>query len=848
MTLPGALPILWRTGLRDLLRHPWQAALSILGIALGVAVVVAVDIANDSAERAFELSIERIAGRATHQIVAASGHLPDRTFAELGDALAGLDAAPVIEATVRIGSATFTLLGTDPLALPRFDPAGTMSLDLSVAGLMTEPGALLLAASDAERLGLAVGDALEIGINGETRAGRLAGTAAPNPDSSGLGLQGLALADIAAAQEITGRLGWIDRIDLAIEPETVAALAARLPPGLRLVPASSRSDSMRQMTRAFRVNLMAMGLLALLVGAFIVYNTMTFAVLRRRQLLGSLRTLGCTRQELFRLVLVEALILSLIGSALGLALGILTGSGLVHLVTRTISDLYFAVTVASLHLSPLTLAKGAGLGVLVTLLAALGPAWEAAHAEPRDLLRAGSLERRGRRWVVVLAGAGAVLLTLGWGLAQLPSRSMGLGFLSLFVVILGFSLCVPALLQVMAKGVAGLAAGRPGAALPLLLAARGVETSITRTGLAAAALTVAVASSVGVGIMIDSFRASLVTWLETTLQSDIYVSAPNESGDRPGGGLPPGLADRIAGLPGVAEISSGRHTQVAARDGEVGLLALESSSRSPRGFRLEGEVPEDLWEGFDRGDLLLASEPFVYHRRLAAGDRISLFTPRGWREFTLGAVFRDYGSDRGMLVMALGTYRELWDDARVTTLGVVADQGADAGALAAAVREEVEASGETLLVTANREIRTQSLEIFDRTFAVTHVLRLLAIGVAFVGVLSALLALQLQQGRDHAILRATGMTARELARLVLFQTSLIGLAAGVLAMPLGTLLGALLIRVVNLRSFGWSMDLHLPWEALAMGVLIAWLAALLAGVYPALAAARAHPARALRSE
>jgi putative ABC transport system permease protein len=848
VTPAATLPILWRTGLRDLMRHPWQGALSILGIALGVAVVVAVDIANDSAQRAFELSIERISGRATHQIIAASGRLPDRTFTEMAGVLADVDAAPVIEATLRIGPATLTLLGTDPLALPRFNPGGAVSVDLAVTDLMTEPGALVLAPSDAERLGLELGDALAIEVNGETRVGRLAGTAAPAPDSAGPGLDGLALADIAAAQEITGRVGWIDRIDLAVDPETAAAIASRLPPGLRLVTASSRSESMRQMTRAFRVNLMAMGLLALLVGAFIVYNTMTFAVLRRRQLLGSLRTLGCTREELFRLVLVEALVLALIGSALGIALGILTGSGLVHLVTRTISDLYFAVTVSGLHLSPLTLSKGIGLGLFVTLLAALGPALEASRAQPRDLLRTGSLERKGHRWVLLLAGAGAGLLVLGWGLAQVPSRSMGLGFVALFLVILGFSLCVPGLLRTIAAAVARLAAGRRPRSLPLLLAARGVETSITRTGLAAAALTVAVASSVGVGIMIESFRSSLVAWLETTLQSDIYISAPNDSSDRPGGGLPPGLAERIAALPGIAALSQGRQARVSARDGEVNLLALHSSSQSRRGFRLEGRVPSDLWERFDRGQVVLASEPFVYHRGLAVGDRISLFTSAGWHDFTLGAVFRDYGSDRGTLVIDGDTYRTLWGDPTVSTLGIVIEPGADPTEVRSAVRDQVEASGETLLVTASGEIRTQSLEIFDRTFAVTHVLRLLAIGVAFVGVLSALLALQLQQGRDHAVLRATGMTSRELAHQVLAQTSLIGLTAGLLAIPLGTMLGALLIRVVNLRSFGWSMDLHLPWDTLAIGVAVAWLAALLAGVYPALAAARAHPARALRAE
>ncbi len=311
------------------------------------------------------------------------------------------------------------------------------------------------------------------------------------------------------------------------------------------------------MTQAFRTNLTAMSLLAVLVGGFIVYNTMTFAVLRRRTLLGSLRTMGCTRRQLFALVLAEALILALVGSLLGVALGIVTGWGLVQLVTLTINDIYFAVTVAALHLSLGSLAAGIALGLLVTLAAALGPAIEAARSQPRDLLRQSSLERRGHRWVLRLGASGLVLLALGWGLAEVPSRSMGLGFLSLLLVVVGFSLCVPALLRALAESIAALAAAnreRAGA-MPVLLAARGIGASITRTGIAAAALTVAVAATVGVGIMIESFRDSLIRWLETTLQSDIYVSAPNETGGRPGGQLPEGLAARLAALPGVAEVS-----------------------------------------------------------------------------------------------------------------------------------------------------------------------------------------------------------------------------------------------------------------------------------------------------
>ena len=844
------IPILWRASLRDLTRHRWQTALSILGIALGVGVVIAVDIANESARRSFELSVERVAGRATHHIESATGRISDAQFARLAPHLAALDASPVIEATVRIGPGTFTLLGLDPLAASRLNPIGGDAEGSSLGGLMADPGALLLARRDAERLGARPGDPLRLSADGVERPAHLAGVLSDHGGGTAAEMAGLALADIATAQELTGRVGWIDRVDLALSPGQEQGLAGQLPAGLRLTPAAQRSESLRQMTRAFRTNLTAMSLLALLVGGFIVYNTMTFAVLRRRALLGSLRTLGCTRRQLFALVLSEAMILALVGSLIGVALGIVTGWGLVQLVIRTINDIYFALTVGALQLPPGSLVAGIALGLLVTLVAALGPATEAARSQPRDLLRPGSLERRGHRWVLALGAAGVALLALGWGLAEVPSRSMGVGFLSLLLVVVGYSLCVPALLRVVAAAIAGVAAANRdwAGAMPVLLAARGIGASITRTGIAVAALTVAVAATVGVGIMIESFRDSLIQWLETTLQSDIYVSTPNETGGRPAGRLPGGLPARLAALPGVAEVSQGRRVQITAATGSVALLALQPSAASRRGFRFDGETSPDLWPGFDSGELILASEPFAYHHQVAVGDRVGLFTARGWQDFGVGGIFRDYGSDSGMLVMARPAYAALWDDPSVTTVGLVLAPGADPDELHGRVLALTEAGDDPLLVSRNREIREQSLAIFDRTFAVTRVLRWLAVGVAFVGVLSALMALQLELRRDHAVMRATGLTRRELTLLVLIQTSILGLAAGLFAVPLGTLLGDLLIQVVNVRSFGWTMDLRVPSGTLFGGLLLAWSAALLAGLYPALRAARVAPAEALRSE
>jgi putative ABC transport system permease protein len=573
---------------------------------------------------------------------------------------------------------------------------------------------------------------------------------------------------------------------------------------------------------------------------------MTFAVLRRRPVLGTLRLLGVTRGELFGRVLAESLLLGLVGSLLGVALGVAVGSGLVRLVTRTINDLYFVLTVTSFQVSPALLAKGLLLGLATTALAAAVPALEAARVEPQAARRRSTLERRHHRRVPWLAAAGALLFLAGGALALAPGRGLGTAFAALFVLILGFRLLVPLLVLLLSRALLPLASrlfGNVGR-----LALRAIDAGLSRTGVAIAALCVAVAATVGVGIMVESFRDTVERWLGQTLRADLYVSAAGTVSSRTGGVLPAGVAERLRALPGVHGLSQGRSVQADSPAGPVLMLALELGPDSHRGFDLKGGAADDLWVRFAAGEVVLASEPYAWHRRVGTGDAVTLHTAEGPREFRIGGVFRDYGTDRGMLVIDRGAYGRFWRDPAVSTVGVFLDDPARLDDALTSVRDALADLDRPVLVRANRQIREQSLAIFDRTFAITGVLRLLAVGVAFIGVLSALLALQLERARDHAVLRALGVTPGQMVGLGALETGSMGLFAGLLALPLGWVLAELLIHVVNVRSFGWSMDSLLPPGVLADAVLLAVAAAVLAGAYPALRMARVQPAAALREE
>jgi putative ABC transport system permease protein len=379
------------------------------------------------------------------------------------------------------------------------------------------------------------------------------------------------------------------------------------------------------------------------------------------------------------------------------------------------------------------------------------------------------------------------------------------------------------------------------------MAARGVAASLSRTGVAVAALMVALSVTVGVSVMVRSFRAAVEDWLGETLRADVYVTAAPLVAARNEARLPRALSDRLRALPGVAAVGTARGVTVPGTDGAVFLTALELPPASrPLGRLLAGDE-RAARRAFAEGEAVFVSEPFSYKRGVGVGQTLTLATRAGPRPFVVAAVFRDYGSDAGTVLMSRRTYDRHFDDPYISSVGLYAVPGADVDELVARVRAAAGA-GETLLVRSNRALRQVTLEVFDRTFEVTAVLRLLALVVAAFGVMSALMALELERTRELGVLRALGFTGGQVAAVVSIETGLLGLLAGLLAVPVGSALAAVLVFVINRRSFGWTMDLALGFPALALAPLLGLVAGLAGGLYPARLMARASPAEALRDE
>lgn len=858
--------VLLASAARHARNRPGGALLAVLGVALGVAVVLGIDLANAASLRAMELSVERAAGRATHAVV-GSPHVGEDRLARLRVDLGLRAAAPVVEADVALARAdgpamgagaaaprtVLRLLGIDPFCEAPFRPylaSGESGFAVDLDRFLGTPGAVLLGADTAARLGVAVGGELDLRVGPERRTVELVGVLEPRDGFDAELLSGLVLCDVATAQELLGLEGRLTRIDLLLAASAAgeaqrAAIEALLGPGERVEATGARVGTLARLTRGFRLNLQALALLALVVGGFLVFNALSFAVVERREELGLLRTLGATRGQVSRAVLAETAILAALGVALGLALGLALGAGLVHLVLRTINDLYFSLAVEGSVLAGASLAKAAALGAGTSLVAVLAPLREAVSTPPHRARqrstfaeRAHARARRGQ-WL------GLALLALGAAVVASAGRSLAASYAGLFAGLVGAALIAPRAaegLLALAEGPLARAFGGAGR-----LAARGARRALSRTSVAIAALSVALAASLGVAVLVTSFRDTVVTWLDAALVGDIFVTAPSLTATRTTGTIAPALADRLAATPGVVGMQRFRGEELDTSVGRTLVIGAGiGAERFGRYLFASGSAA--TWPEFAAGRVCVVTEPLAYHRELAVGDVIEFASPAGTAALPIGAVIRDYASDAGVALVHLDTLAALIGDPAPSSLSLTLAPDASVDGVLAALRERL-APTEALQLRSNRGLRAETLAIFDRTFAVTGVLRALTILVALVGVFSALSALGLDARRELATLRAVGMTPGQLARALAGQNALLGLAAGLYSLPLGYALAWCMVAVINRQAFGWTLLEFAPApSAAATAVFGSALVAVLAGAWPARRVARTSVVEALRDE
>lgn len=821
-------------------QHPWQSWLSFLGIMLGVMMVVAIDLASNSADRAFALAVDSVNGSITHQIIGGDNGVPESVYTRLRTELGFRKSAPNISGTIQINDEDFTLLGLDSISEQSLQ---RQRAGFESTGLMFDPALLnatssnpvLMSQSAAADAGFSVGDSLQA-ISGANQIGLAPNTVSIQlfntlPSSDPIATEGILYADISVAQNILQKTGFIDSIDLILDSEQVLSMQAWLPVGLSLVDTATRNDTLDQMTSAFHVNLLAMSLLSLLVAALLIYNTVTLSVLRREKTLGIFRAQGVSRMQVCRLVLSEAALYGTIASAFGVVLGYWLGTVLLNFVTAAIPDLNYRLNVTSFLVEPTSLIIGFLLGLGITMISAAVPAWRASLAQPITLQQRAEHNYSWRHYLPMLSYAGLAMMILGFILLQTSQQGLVIGFVALTFIISGFCFVIPFTMSVVLKIL--LSFFSTSLKLPARMALRNIQNGLNRTGMAVAALTLAISVTIGVGIMVDSFRNTVIIWLDQSFAGDIEITGANIDSD---------LQSLIENIPGVSSVSATINTQVETNIGQVRLNVSDKDADDR--YYLKQISEQDLTR-FNNGEGILLSEPLAWLYEVDIGESISVFTDNGAVTFQVLGIFYDYTPSQGLIAMQQSLYQQSWNKLTPSRLTVFSDNSNPN--LFSEIEQRL-AEFEQLAIFPNQQIQNITLSIFDRTFAITGVLRILAIVIAFIGVLSALMALLLERGKEFATLRANGMTPTQIVKLILGQTTLMGLFAGLLAIPLGLVMSEVLIDVINKRSFGWSMQHFFPLSVLSDALLLAIVAALLAGIYPAFKSARISPALALREE
>ncbi|MGH9837678.1 MAG: FtsX-like permease family protein [Blastocatellia bacterium] len=844
--------------LRHLAREKLRSFATVFGIALGIAVVIAVQMTNASSLRGFEKAIESVSGKTSLEIWGVGAGLDEMLLNQLGWLREYGPVSPVIEgdAQARPGAGqpeSLRVLGADVLRdrsfrdyrLLEFAEKQKEPRPQEFLKLLIDSRSIILTEKFARRHNLKIGERIEMTFADRAEEFIIRGLLkdeGPARTSDG----NFAMMDIAAAQLAFHRLGRVDRVDVLLKDRNTidsaeAAIAKRLPDGLRVQRPARRGSQVEKMLEAFHFNLTALSYIALLVGLFLIYNTVSISVITRREEIGTLRSLGTERSTVLRLFLAEAAALAVIGCALGLLFGRLLAFGAVKLTATTVNALYIASAAEPPPLSLKHAIIAFAIGLPLALLAAAAPAIEASRVAPTAAMRGNDrIETRFRlraRYIVIPI----VLMALAWWFARQPPVGglPAFGYASAFTIVFGAAFLVPAVLFAM-----GRIGDRPLFRLFKIegrLANANLTGAIPRISISVAALAVSLSMMTAIAVMIGSFRETVVYWVEQTLKADLYMRPATRGNVATDAVFSPKVERIVAAHPMVAAADRFRNFDIAYDGSLVTLGAGEFEKQLAHGNLIYKAPPDGraAMRAAIGQNAVIVSESFAIKHGKKVGDRVTLDTPKGKAEFRVAAEYYDYSSDRGIIVMDRTVFTRYFGEAQPTSLSVYLREGADPDA----VRDELlKQLGENyrVLIFTNASIRKEVLRIFDNTFAITYALEVIAIFVAILGVATTLLTLILERRREIAMLRLVGADRRQVRKIVMIEAGLMGAVSQTIGLAVGLLLSLVLIYVINVQSFGWTIQFHLPVGFLIQSSLLILIATVLAGIYPARRASRLH--------
>lgn len=843
--------------LRPLIRDPFRTAITILGVAVGVAVFLSIRLANQQTMMSFTESVDLVLGR-THAVIRVEGlDFDEMVFEKLHPLRNEIKAYPVIEGygVESTSGEVVEIIGTDLLQDSGIRDFSIKTVEKDLPGLLKiilDPSGIILPEKFVPGTHFAPGDTIRFLIKGKEKL--LNVNAVLENKGIAKALNGnFALMDIAAAQIAFEKTGRLDRIDIQfLNPTDFESMrekiSALLPEHMKVERPQRKNRQVEKMLQAFQYNLTALSFVALLVALYLIYNMIALSVVRRRMEIGTLRAIGATPTLIALIFFLEAGVIGAIGSLLGIGLGYFFAQFSLDAVSLTVNNLYAPSYVTEVDFQWHQMGPYFILGVALSLISALIPAWDAATTPPTSVMRRGSYDLklfRGSRGLNMTALAVILLSAL---CTQLPpvDHFPYFGFLSVFLIILGVSLLSPSVLLWTRNRLHFFFKNRFGG--EGLLACMNLSQNVGRNALAVSSLAIAFMMVISMSIMVHSFRETVIVWIDQTLKADLFVRVAGGRDIDYQHTLPSESVEQLKSLKGIAAVDQFRALDITYNDLPVVLATGDFSVLSQYGNLVikSGPPAQELNQVMVDHNRALVSEAFSLKHKAKVGDTLELQTPNGPAQMEIAAIYFDYSRERGYIILDRTTFLKYYQATEINSFVIYLDDKTQLDSTRKEVLKTLK--DHRLIIRSNSELKQQVLEVFDKTFAITYSLEIIAILVAVLGLFNTLVSLILERKREIGILRFIGAFTGQIKRMVLIEAGILGLIGSVMGFFAGVVVSYILIFVINKQSFGWTIQVHFPILFILVMVTLFWGVSLLSGLYPARLATKLNPKEAVRVE
>ncbi|MFZ5441469.1 MAG: FtsX-like permease family protein [Myxococcota bacterium] len=852
-------PLVRLVSLRHVFDAPLRSLLTLIGVAVGVATLVGITAINRSVMDAFRSTIDTVAGKADLTVAAETSGFPEelletvRGVPGVVHASGGLSVvAPVKDSP---GESMY-VMGVDLLDDGYFrtyegadTDVGKLADDLE---FLNSTDRLLVSERFARERGLKTGDAIELVTPDGAKPFIIHGLLKETGPLKAFG-GAVAVMFFGSLQEAFAKGRTLTRIDVAIDPKVgLEAMKDRLQKvvgsSIEVESPDRRGQAVQTMVRSFQLGLNLGSGVALLVGVFLVYNTVSISVVQRRREIGTLRALGATRRRIRALFAFEAGMFGLLGSLLGLPLGILVGKLAIGTVSSSISELYVKVNTKDVHLGPTEILLGLSLGVLGSIFAASRPAWIASAVQPVEALRKDAAIGAGavavKSWPTWL---GLGLLAIAWPTTQIPPPAENLpvgGYVAIFFILMGVTLLSPLVLRSL-----NVPFQRPGQLLFGIagrLAADNFARAPVRTSVPVSAMSIGVAMAVTLSGFIGSFQASADRWIEQAIPADLFVTSSAKLAGVQNQPMKADVGEQLASIPNLDAIDPVRIMPHEVLGLRIYLISLSSEIYRSRGnpLVLEGKLP-DLAE--QQQGVVVISENFARRRDLKVGSTFPVKSPTGELTYKVGAVIIDYTSDQGSVLLDRQVFVKQFLTDQVDTFHLYLKDRSQLEQTRAAITAKLGHQFD-LYVLSNAELRQEAKKLVGGAFSITYAMEVVAVALALLGIVNTLLAAVLDRTREIGLLRAVGADRHHILKLFAGEAFFIGLTGSLFGVVTGGVVGYIVTKIVGVQATGWNFPFSYPFATALQMIAAATLSAIVAGLYPARRAAQLDVVEALAYE